>query len=293
MKVRFIVNPLLGGRNRAGEITEIVAKVFSTTRGVFEVRTAEKKGDCYLLSKEAADKGYSTVFACGGDGTVNEVASALVNTDTVLGVVPSGSGNALARALGIPFDSVEALSLPLGGHTKKIDVGRADDRFFFSTAGAGLDAVISKIYADRMKDGRKRGIMAYLPISLTGYLSYRVHSVLIKCDETYMRVNPLFITVANTAEYGAGAVIAPGATPDDGLFDVCIVEKRGFLNALRVARRLFGGDIRTLKNFRMQRAKRVELAGTGGVIQLDGEPLECAEPVILSVLPEALKVWVK
>ncbi|MFZ3072574.1 MAG: acylglycerol kinase family protein, partial [Thermodesulfobacteriota bacterium] len=123
MKIRFIVNPISGGKEKVEAITNGVARVFSNVDGIFEIRATRFQGDAVRLSREAVLKGYETVFACGGDGTINEVASALVGTETVLGILPVGSGNALARSLGIPFGTIEAFGLPLKGRVKAIDAG--------------------------------------------------------------------------------------------------------------------------------------------------------------------------
>ena len=293
VKIRFIVNPISGGKEKVEAITDGVSRVFSNVEGIFEVRVTRFQGDAFHLSEEAVKKGYETVFACGGDGTVNEVASALVGSETVLGILPVGSGNALAGALGIPFGTLEAFGLPLKGRVKEIDAGQVCDRFFFSTAGMGLDASISKSYDERARKSFRRGILPYLPLAAMEYFRYDSGEVFIKHDEGHMKVSPLLLTVANTGEYGAKALISPGASPDDGYFDLCVVEDMGFFNALTFARRLFNGKVATMKNYRSIRTKNVEVVKKSpGVMQIDGEPLGCGEKGTFSMRPKALKVWV-
>jgi YegS/Rv2252/BmrU family lipid kinase len=200
LKVRFIVNPVAGTSDRTEQITRGVRKVFASVRGVFEVRVTEGPGDAFKLSEEAREKGYETVFACGGDGTINEVASALVNSRTVLGIIPGGSGNGLARALSIPRDIEVAASIPLRGHVREVDTGVVNERYFFSTAGFGFDALMSKRYNER---AGRRGILPYVPIALREFLRYSPQATLIKWDDKYMRVFPFLLTVANTNQYGA------------------------------------------------------------------------------------------
>lgn len=292
MKIRFIVNPIAGPREKIEDINRGVSRIFSSARGIFEVRATRFSGEGFTLSREAVDLGYETVFACGGDGTINQVASALVNSKTVLGILPIGSGNALARALKIPFNIEEALALPLRGKIREIDVGNTSGRFFFSTAGLGLDAVISKKYAERANANSKRGILPYLPLTILGYFSYTVESMLVKYDDKYLRTSPLFLTIANTGQYGARAIIAPEAKIDDGLFDVCIVEDMGFFKMIGFTLKLFRGKVNTLKNYKTVRASRVEIVKkTSGIVQIDGEPFDCSKNITFDILPRALRVW--
>ncbi|MFZ3072546.1 MAG: hypothetical protein WA162_04820, partial [Thermodesulfobacteriota bacterium] len=174
-----------------------------------------------------------------------------------------------------------------------IDAGQVCDRFFFSTAGMGLDASISKSYDERARRSFRRGILPYIPLAVMEYFRYDSGEVFIKHDEGHMKVSPLFLTVANTGEYGAKAVIAPEACPDDGYFDLCVVEDRGFFNALSFTRKLFNGKVNTMKNYRTIRTKTVEVVKKQpGVMQIDGEPLGCGEKVTFTMRPKALKVWV-
>lgn len=291
MKVRFIVNPTAGTQDRTEEITGAVGRVFSSERGLFEVRTTKAPGDAFELSEEAKQKGYETVFACGGDGTTKEVASALLNSQTVLGILPAGSGNGLARALSIPRDMELAASLPLKGRVREVDTGTVNGGYFFSTAGFGFDALMSKRYNER---AGRRGLLPYVPIALREFFIYRPEATLIKWDEKYMRVFPFLLTVANTDQYGGDCVIAPGAVPDDGLLDLCILDDVGFFSAAMSARRLFMGNIDKAKKFRRIRTASVEIIRKRpGPVHLDGEPLEGEENIKVGVIPRSLKVWVR
>jgi YegS/Rv2252/BmrU family lipid kinase len=290
LKVRFIVNPAAGKHDRTDEINRAVGRVFSSVRGVFEVRTTRAPGEAFNLSEEAKEKGYETVFACGGDGTTNEVASALLNSTTVLGIIPGGSGNGLARSLAIPRDIEMAVSLPLIGRVREVDTGIVNGGYFFSTAGFGFDAVMSKRYNERA--GGRRGLLPYVPIALREFFAYRPEATLIKWDEKFMRVFPFLLTVANTDQYGGDCVIAPGAVPDDGLLDLCILHGVGFFGAAMYTKMLFAGNIDRAKKFRRIRIHSVEIIRKRpGPVHLDGEPIEGAEKIKVGVLPKSLKVW--
>jgi YegS/Rv2252/BmrU family lipid kinase len=296
MKVRFIINPNSGmvqaGVDRVKSISAAVSRVFSDEGGIFEVRVTAKGGDAEHFSAEAVRLGYDTVYACGGDGTVNEVASALVGTDTVLGIVPSGSGNGLSRALKIPETPLNAVSLILNGSCKSIDVGKVADRYFFSTAGMGFDAVLSKAYNGRLK-GSRRGILPYLPIALLQFYRYKAQTLMIKWGESkLMRVSPFILTVANTSEYGASAVIAPGADPEDGLLDLCVVRELGLVGSLKAAKKLMDGEIEDVEQYSRMKSEFFEvMRDESGPMHVDGEPFEGPRRVEFSLLPKALKVW--
>ncbi len=292
MKVRFVVNPVAGGGERVEEITGAVREVLADKRGIFEIKVSSSRHDTYRLAEEARDRGYEAVFACGGDGTVNQVASAVVNSRTVLGVIPVGSGNGLARSLDIPMNIKWAVSVLVKGRTRYIDVGTVCGRYFFSTAGVGFDAAVCKGYASWTRLLRRRGILPYVPVVLKEFFTRRPDSVTVAWDNESIHGRPLILTVANTREYGAGAVIAPDAEPDDGLLDVSMVESPGLLGAIDVARRLFAGSIAGSRYFRSVQAPVVDvIREVPGLIHVDGETFAASTRIRFGILPNALRVW--
>ncbi|VAV85368.1 hypothetical protein MNBD_DELTA01-1294 [hydrothermal vent metagenome] len=293
LRVRFIVNPKAGtGTNMAAAVMSAAREELLGLRGLFEIKVSTSRQDAFRLSKEAADKEYDGVFACGGDGTVNIIASALVGTNTVLGIVPAGSGNGLAHALGIPQEVRSAVSVINSGRVLKMDVGTACGKYFFSTAGVGLDAVVSKEYGKWTGSGGKRGVLPYLPIVLKEYLMATPERVTVRWDDDAFMGNPLILTIANTREYGGGAVIAPEAEPFDGLLDICLVEKAGWVKDALLAMRIFKGNLGASKQYRNIKAKAVEvIRGSAGLVQLDGETFATEAKVSFGLLPQALRVW--
>lgn len=291
MKVLFIINPVAGGKNRVKEINAAVADALCHEEGVFEVKTADQKGKAGELSKRAADRGYTAVFACGGDGTVHEVATHLVNTGTALGIIPCGSGNGLARSLGLPFDIRRCVSLVRNFKTRAIDAGRIGDKFFFGTAGLGFDAHLSKKYNDGFLSKRLRGLAPYFPLAVLEFYRYRPNPVSMKVDGNMVIETPFMLTFANTPYYGGEAVIAPGAVPDDGLLDVCTVPKIGLFEAMGLARRLFNGRVDSFKGYRRTRAVKVEVnRQEEAVAHADGEPFQWRGSITVEALPKVLKV---
>lgn len=294
MKVRFIINPAAGGANRAAKITDAVVKNLSDAEGVFEVRVASEKGSAAKLAREAVERGFELLMACGGDGTINEVATVLLDTGTALGVVPSGSGNGFAKSLGIPSALDSAVSLVKSGHIREIDAGVICGRYFFSTAGCGFDAHLSKKYNEGKLSRKLRGLVPYFPIAVMEFFRYRSAPVVIRSGERVMHVSPFLLTVANTEMYGGGAIIAPGALPDDGLLDVCIITEAKVISAPGIVARLFSGNIDELKGFERFKADNIEIIGqASSVLHADGEPFEWKGDIAISVKPRALKVLVQ
>lgn len=294
MKVRFVINPVAGGADRAKKITESVKRLLKSEEGIFDIKVTKGRGSAAEFSKEAVMKGFDAVFACGGDGTINEVATPLVSTDTVLGVLPGGSGNGFAKSLGIPGDMDGSIGLLKGFKVRDIDVGIICGRYFFSTAGCGFDARLSKRYNEGKVSRKVRGVVPYYPIALAEFFKFKPRELTVQTDCQTIKVAPLILTAANTEEYGGGAVIAPGALPDDGLLDLCIVPKTGLMGARKLAKKLLSGKVADFEGYMCVRTDRVEITGAGdSVVQADGEPFEWKGNITIGLLHKKLKVLVK
>lgn len=252
----------------------------------------ESAGDATRLAEDGVASGCDAVVAVGGDGTLNEVGRALIGTGVPMGVIPTGSGNALARALGISLDRRIACKQLSAGRVRSIDVGRFGCETFLSTAGAGLDAVVCRRFNHR--SGR-RGILPYIRHSVGGFLSYKAEPVRIYLDgsEEGIEIRPTLLTVANTPTFGYGATIAPGASPDDGFLDVVVVEGMTVFRAASNAHRLFNGTFDRAPGVTMYRVKHLRIEREEpGVIQVDGETREGGATLDVSVVPGGLQVIV-
>ena len=289
MRVRFIVNPAAGDVADRDSVNPVLHQALSNTSHDYEICTTRRKGDARRMAAEAVICGYERVVAVGGDGTINEVAGSLVGTASCLGVVPLGSGNGFARGMGIPLDIRKACELVLKGKSATIDVGRIEDQFFFSTAGIGFDAFVGDQY-DR-KTNRYRGLWPYIYLTLKGAFLYKPDRTQVRIDRETLSVRPLLVTLANTGQYGGGAVIAPDARPDDGLLDVCVVDRMSSLEVWYHAPKLFVGRTKRIPQLRVYRAKTVEiLRETSSLFQADGDPFYGGRRLRATVLPGALKV---
>ena len=214
---------------------------------------------------------FDIITAFGGDGTINSIASALVGTEKILGILPGGSGNGLVRNLGIPLSWRRALDTLIHGTDTCVDVGKLNDRYFFNVAGVGLDGLISKKF--NLKS-RYRGIMPYVYYGLKGYLempSFKVRIIL--DDQEYIDDEIMIAAFANFQQYGGKAVIAPFASPVDNQLDLCILQKFTLLGGSLNVQRLLTGNIHKAPFYRAFKFQRLVIESLSGVLPstIDGE----------------------
>ena len=243
-KVVVIINPISGaGRRRdaARRRAEQAAALIEQRRLNAEVFVTERPGHARELALAARRSGVTLFVAWGGDGTVNEVGSALVGSDASLAIVPSGSGNGLARELGVPLDPAEAFHVVFDGHPRLIDAGELDGHLFFNIAGLGLDARIAHRFAEGGLE--RRGFVRYLELAAREVVSFVPQEYALTADGHERRVRPLLIAIANARQYGNGALIAPEAQLDDGKLDLVVVDDRPAWRVLMHAPKLFSGSV--------------------------------------------------
>ena len=267
--ITFIVNPKSGTQNKESMPTQI-ASLIDGERFEHEVVFTEYAGHATQIATQCAKRGDDIVVAVGGDGTVNEVARALVHTQTALGIVPCGSGNGLARHLCIPMDVQKALRIINQAQIEAFDYGVINQQPFFCTCGMGFDAFISLKFAE----AGKRGPITYVENVLKEGLKYKPETYEIMDDNGTQSYKAFLIACANASQYGNNAYIAPGATMKDGLMDVIIMEPFDALEAPQIAADLFMktlGNNSKIKTFRTNHVtiRRKE----PGAIHYDGDPI--------------------
>ena len=255
------------------------------------MRLTEGPGHAFELARAAVDARVAVVCAWGGDGTVNEVARAVAGTGTALAVVPAGSGNGLARELGLPWNPAEALGVALGRRERVIDVGDVDGRLFVNLAGVGLDAQVAACFNARRS--RRRGLSPYLVICTREIFRYRAREYRIRAGGETWHERALVVVCANARQYGGGAVVAPTARLDDGQLELVVVAARPPLLALRDALHLFRGTLDRAPGVRTVRTPMAEISGPEPILfHVDGEAVEGGPVVTVRVRPAALRVRV-
>lgn len=291
-RVAVIINPIsgLGARpDTARRRAELAAACAEAHRIDADIFVTERRHHARELAQAAVVNGARTVIAWGGDGTVNEVASALVERDAALGVVPSGSGNGLARELALPLEPRAAFETALGTARRRIDAGELGGHLFFNIAGVGLDADV----AHRFAAGGliRRGLAMYLVRSTQAVLAYRAQEMTLAVDGAARTVRPLLVAFANARQYGNGALIAPRARVDDGKLDVVVIDDRSVLGVLRRVPALFRGELASVPGVAMETAAAAEVRVPGPIrYHVDGEPCETSGTLHAAVHPAALLV---
>lgn len=295
MRAVLIVNPVSGrlGANaaRVAAATAMAARTFASVGADALIQLTERPGHATTLAADAVRAGVERVIAWGGDGTINEVAVALSGTSVALAIVPGGSGNGLARELRIPVDPARALRVALSRPARVVDVGDLDGRAFLNVAGAGFDACVAHAF-DAERKGRL-GLPAYVRITIRELRRYVPQPCRVVIGDEVIDERPLMIALANSAQYGNGARIAPGAVMDDGLLDVVVVEATSMLRDLFRARRLFTGSLAKDPRTTVRRGAFVRIESDGPrPAHVDGQPFEIGRVAVATVHPLALHVVV-
>jgi YegS/Rv2252/BmrU family lipid kinase len=294
MSIAVIINPCAGHatRDRARRWAEIAATVLSAVGEPFEVFITERPGHAHDLATGSVARGARLVVAWGGDGTVNEVGSALAFGPAALGIVPSGSGNGLARALGVARRPEVALADSVRAASRPIDVGELGGRRFLNVAGVGFDAQVARGFASR--DARSRGVWGYARVATRELLAYRAQAYRITLPGQVTDCRAFLVTLANSSQYGNGARIAPRALVDDGWLDLVIVEERSRAARVLAAPRLFTGGLARLAGVTTSRVQMASIEADGPLLfHVDGEVVQGGPRLGARVHPAALSIAVR
>jgi YegS/Rv2252/BmrU family lipid kinase len=286
-----IINPVSGGgRHRGRERASLAASALAGAGFSAEILLTERRGHARELAAAAVARGVTLVCAWGGDGTMNEVASALVRSPASLGLIPAGSGNGLARTLGVAPDPARAIVDACRATPRTMDAGQCEGEWFFSVAGVGFDARVAAGF-DAAGFGR-RGLSTYVRVTARAFLTYRARAYTI--DGVRTARPALLVTVANSAQFGNGAWIAPHARVDDGRLDLVVVQERHRLASLWAIPRLFTKTVDRVPGVSIRPVSRVVIEDAQPFpYHLDGEPKRPAARLTIEVRPAALQVSVR
>jgi len=287
-KALFIINPVSGGKKKDG-VPELVAKYLDPTIFDYDVEFTTGIFHAHDLARAAVGE-YEIVVAVGGDGTVNEIASAIAGTDTVLGIIPFGSGNGLARFLTIPMDSEEAIKTMNAGRTITIDAGKMNGQWFFNMAGMGFDAHISHVFAN---GSTKRGFVSYFKSSIQEISTYKSKNYHIEIDGMAYDREAFMLSMANSSQYGNNAHVSPTASVQDGLLDVCIIKPFPLWRFPEMGLRMFTKTADSSKYVEIIKGKHIVITRQEeGPIHLDGEPQVAGTAIDIEIVPNSLHVIV-
>lgn len=285
-RILFIINPVSGVRSKES-IPEIINQQLDCDKYDFTIQFTERAGHAPELAESAVKKNYDIVVAVGGDGTLNEVARTVTGTDTVLGIIPLGSGNGLARHLGIPLKVSEAIRVINRCNTQSIDVCKLNDHLFFSNAGAGFVAdVVHSFHGEKM-----RGFPGYAFHVIKVFFGYRsVNYSLIVDGENY-EGQFFLVNISNSNQFGYNVKIAPQAELTDGLMDLVLIKSKPKLFMIPSFIALLNGRIHRNKNVTVKKVNQIKFSSVNNMrMQIDGEPIIVSGDIYFSILTSSLKV---
>lgn len=285
LKALFIINPISGGKKKDG-VPELIEKYFAAEKFTHAIVFSDGVAHARMIAKEA-EKQFDLIVAVGGDGTVNEVASALIGSNTGLGIVPYGSGNGLSRFLGIPMDPLKAIKALTAYKTVVIDSATINGMPFFNIAGMGFDAHISEVFAN----GKTRGFFSYVKAALHEFSRYEPQKYSLVIDgEAYER-EAFIISFANSSQYGNNAHISRYASVQDGLLDVCIIKKFPLSKLPEMGLRMLTKTSEYTRYVEVIRGKHISVRRSSpGPLHIDGEPRMGGINCQVEIVPASLKV---
>ncbi len=290
MKLLLLANPSAAGR-RARRLLPAIRQLVARQAPGFDYHESQDAPDLRRQAENAARAGYERVLVVGGDGSAHAAVNALRGSQTALGMIPLGHGNDLARALGVPLEPLAAVEFLLRAPVASMDLARVGDVAYACVAGVGLDAATNR--RANAWSGRFTGHTRYFLTALYTLASYWAIRIELTSDTESFSGEVMWVAVANTPNYGGGLPIAPQARLNDGLLDVCIIERISTLGLLRLYPALLRGTHLQSPCVRYFRTSRLLLeAPEGAELYGDGEflarlPLEIrVEPASLRVLGE-------
>ncbi|QHI36145.1 Diacylglycerol kinase [Kordia antarctica] len=285
-QIHFIINPIAGSGKTHKLSKDYLATFFEKEKYVIHIEYSNYKKHAAVLAKKAMEESADIIVACGGDGTINEVASCIVGSTIKLGIIPTGSGNGLASNLKISKHISKAIQIIKNENVRQIDVGIIHDKYFFSNAGVGFDACVVKNY----ESSKRRKFKSYIKAALKSFKELRYdRKIEIELNNTKIITNPFMIFVSNSNEMGYNISLTPKASLHDGLLDMLIVSKISKFKVLLLGFLILIKKQQYLKEANHFQTKLIKLTRHNGDLfqfQIDGEAYIIEEKTIFITIKE-------
>lgn len=284
--IRFIINPI-SGIGKKNILPDMIDRYLDHSKFEHKIVYTEKRGHAKELALDAVKEKIDVVCAVGGDGSVNEVGSVLANTDTVLAILPTGSGNGLARHLGLPLKLKKAIRNINNFKYENIDTVSINGKTFLSVAGFGFDALV----ANKFDQYHSRGFLSYAKLVFQEFKNYGGIEITINKSQTFDRL--LFCSFANASQFGNGFTISPNSNTTDGKFEIVCIELPKLFGFLILLIRSFFGTIHKSSRYHILPVSEASIQTSDAMAHIDGEPLMFKEDQVdLKCNPAQLKVIV-
>lgn len=286
-KVLYVINPISGAGRQKG-VEKLVIQHSDDRRIDYNIECTKSAGQATEISK-IRGKDYDAIIAAGGDGSINEIVQGLINTDTALGIIPTGSGNGFARHLKIPLKIEKAIGVINDFNVTRIDSAKINEHYFVNVAGIGFDALIAHKFAIF----GKRGFASYVKVTAKELIRFKPLPVNLTTDGVRHKVNAFLLSIANGSQFGNNACIAPGASMKDGILNITVLNKFPLVSAPSLVYRLFTKTLERSKYTQNYTAQSIALEKEGEIIaHMDGDPYKFKDQIKIDALPESLNVIV-
>lgn len=287
MELAFIVNPISGKRFKGPQRVDSVRAFVAAGQLDAIVLETERAGHAPELAAQALEAGAKRIVAVGGDGTINEIGRVIVGTDCEFGLVPMGSGNGLARHLGIPLGFDASLKLAAGGSAIKVDTGEADGRPFFNVMGIGFDAEVGR----RFNETEGRGLLNYMREGWKAFRGYESLQCDIESSKGVRSLSAYIVAVANSSQYGSNAFIAPDASMTDGKLNLVAIAQPNFVSFFVLIWRMFRKKLYLSPRVTPICSESFTLTlSSSGFFHVDGEIFRCGEKLVVKACPKSLNI---
>lgn len=285
-KILFIINPI-SGVSKKSRVSDQIAEHLDHNLYDAEIRYTLYKHHSIVLTEEAVAAHYDIVVAVGGDGSVHEVSSVLVGTQTALGIIPLGSGNGWARHFKIPLQVNKAIQLFNNCKTITTDTALMNGKHFINCAGVGFDATVASHFAET----RLRGFWSYAYSTFKMFLTFKPTLYEVIVDDTTHQGSYFMISIMNGSQFGYNVKSIPSANPSDGLLDVLFLKKFHKSIVLFITLRVLLNKLDKSRYAQVLKGREIKITMKDQAdLQLDGEPVNVKKQVHITCSPQSLKM---
>ena len=293
-RIIYFINPISGTRGKEKLVKKIEQRT-SLQNIPFEILTTNAEGNYFFLKDKINNEGVTDIVVCGGDGTVSQIASGLMEEDVNIGIIPMGSGNGLALAANIPKQIDKALDVIFTGKASYVDSFFINSSFSCMLCGLGFDAQVAHDFARQPK----RGLATYIKQTVINFISARPYTFELVNKGQSFTTEAYFISIANSNQFGNQFTIAPQASLNDALLDIIVVKKMSKLRVIwAVIKQVRRGKIKEYdaKTFHkkhvlyFQTEKLIIHNVDNAPLHIDGDPVSTAKKFMIEIIPNAFKL---
>ena len=286
-KIRFIINPI-SGIGKKGDIPDLIKSYLDLSKFEYDISYTEYRKHAKKMAYKSSREGFDIVCAVGGDGSVHEVGTALIGTQTKLAILPTGSGNGLARHLNISLDIKKAIECINENYSIQMDTVIVNDKPFLGTGGYGFDALIAK----RFEEHDSRGFVSYIKLVFKELFNFSAKKISFEVNGVKRNVSAFLFTIANSSEFGNGFCVSPNSSVTDGNLELCILRPFKFWSAPSIAYRYFKRTADKSRYTEIIPFKKARIKLIDKIAHYDGEPFDVRDELNVEVVPKSLHILV-